>query len=320
MIIQRLIQREDPDTICKQLHACSTAIAVEEPVGGAIECAACDWVMGEIEKYVTSNSTEAEIIKIVDNICNIAPSSLRPICESFIAQYGQEVISLLVNREPPATICKQIGLCASVTEHAPMRAGNAYCGLCTYIAQQVESLVSSQASEAEIEAALEAACANLGPISSACQAGVAEYLPYLIDLAISEEDPDKICQALSLCSSGVVVALPEPVAEPSSDNGIECALCEWVMTELENKISQNSTQAEITAALEKVCNELPRSVASAVRRGWSLFCLTMGSHPHVCSATTWWPPTARLWCSCCCRRRRPTRSAPKSACARAPWI
>ena len=39
---------------------------------------------------------------------------------NLLDQYGPELIQLLVNREPPATICQQIGICsrkmAAVTE------------------------------------------------------------------------------------------------------------------------------------------------------------------------------------------------------------
>merc|ERR1739848_211251 len=44
--------------------------------------------------------------------------------------------------------------------------------------------------------------------------------------------------------------------------GVACMVCEYAMNELEKVISDKSTEAEVIAAVEQVCNLLPASYAA----------------------------------------------------------
>ena len=78
-LLQFLDQEVDPDQVCKYIGLCSSSVAVEvEPVdagsANGLECTICQWVAGELEKLVTKNSTESEIIAAVEKVCFILPS------------------------------------------------------------------------------------------------------------------------------------------------------------------------------------------------------------------------------------------------------
>lgn len=47
-------------------------------------------------------------------------------------------------------------------------------------------------------------------------------------------------------------------------SGPTCALCEFVMKELDSMLNSNTTEAEIKAALDKVCSVLPKSISADV--------------------------------------------------------
>ena len=57
------------------------------------------------------------------------------------------------------------------------------------------------------------------------------------------------------------LSLHPPLQEMS---GPVCILCEFVMKELESMLDSNSTEAEIKAALDKVCSILPSSIKEDV--------------------------------------------------------
>ena len=130
--------------------------AVEAP--NTLEYTLCNLVMGEIGKLVNSSSTESQIIAIVDQVCNILPSALRPACTSVINQYGPEIVQLLINKVPFDQICAKIGLCPSavtVTSNA------AECAMCTFVAGEIKTILGSASTQAEIEKGLDALCGKL---------------------------------------------------------------------------------------------------------------------------------------------------------------
>jgi len=80
-IIQLLVDKENPETVCAQIGLCKRVVA---PVSGATECAVCKWILVEIEKYITNETTEAQIVKYVEHFCEKAPASLRATVCSFM--------------------------------------------------------------------------------------------------------------------------------------------------------------------------------------------------------------------------------------------
>lgn len=53
------------------------------------------------------------IERIVRNICNIMPSSVKKQCNDFVDQYGDAVIQLLIETLKPNEICPMLKLCDS---------------------------------------------------------------------------------------------------------------------------------------------------------------------------------------------------------------
>ena len=85
-----------------------------------------------------------------------------------------------------------------------------------------------------------------------------EYYLELVNYLTQGYPPSKICGLIHLCSSSAA-----ETAAPAADNGVECALCEYALAEVESILGNNRSVAAVEAALQKVCNALPRSVASA---------------------------------------------------------
>jgi len=161
-----------------------------------------------VEKWVAQNQTESQIIAQLQAFCsNLGP--LAPECNSFVATYAPQIITWIENKEPPATICAQIGACTSrklaranavkkLTQKRNEEQG--VCQVCQLVVTYVEQLVSQNNTIAEIEQQVDAMCALLpSPINGACTSIVNQYLPQLVQWIISKEDPSTFCSSVGLC-------------------------------------------------------------------------------------------------------------------------
>lgn len=273
MIINVIMADLPPDAACQKIGLCSSANIVADaserqakvsqtPVKGAIECSLCKLVIGEVEKLIGSNRSEAAIEAALDKVCGILPGPLSSPCEALVNQYAPQIINLLVNDFPADVVCQKLGLCtSSATKEAakkPISVGGALeCSLCKIVINEVENLIGSNRSEAAIEAALDKVC-NVLPsaLAGACQALVNQYAPQIINLLVNEFPADVICQKIGLCAS----AAAQTVAAPKLKNDLLCPLCEYVVKIVEDLIQGNRSVSAIEAALEKVCNFLPSSL------------------------------------------------------------
>jgi len=216
------------------------------------------------------------------------------------------LIDMLIQRLDPNVVCEKLGLCVQLTpddslglpiieflsamlnaldqlNEGLMKLDNGFeCPLCEWIMTEIDKLIEENATETEIEKALQTVCMRLPTsVRGMCDDLVVEYTPIIIETLVNKIPPEKVCKFIHLCDKTTVLPPPPPPPPPPSPRGIEClrfwmlqrtlrcacswnggagALCEWVMRELEALLKKNATEAEIEAALEKVCSLLPKSV------------------------------------------------------------
>eukprot|EP01028_Stygiella_incarcerata_P007826 TRINITY_DN327_c0_g1_i3.p1 TRINITY_DN327_c0_g1~~TRINITY_DN327_c0_g1_i3.p1 ORF type:complete len:823 (-),score=203.69 TRINITY_DN327_c0_g1_i3:237-2705(-) len=273
-IIELLEAKETPEVICDQLKLCSQVGKVPEPkrshFSSSVECTLCELVMTEVEKLLASNYTESKIQEVLDevcgympellqsacqDVCGFLPSALQSPCQELINQYLPELIQLLESEETPQVICQQIGLCTS-TLNVQNVDSSMECALCHIVMTEVEKLLASNFTESKIEEVLDSVCKYLPELlQEPCQDLVNQYLPELIQLLESKETPEVICQQIGVCTS----------ARPSTvrlGDTTECALCKFVMTEVEKLLAGQWTQEKIEEVLDKVCGFLPSALQS----------------------------------------------------------
>jgi len=148
----------------------------------------------------------------------------------------------------PQQICTEIKLCTSLLATKNVE-GGAECALCEFVMKELDQVLSNNATDAEIEKALEQVCSILpSSLQSECQELVQQYTPEIIQLITSGMSPQQICTEIKLCTSLLAAQSPEIG---------KCALCEFVMKELDSLIGNNATQEDIEEALEQVCGLLP---------------------------------------------------------------
>jgi len=96
-------------------------------------------------------------------------------------------------------------------------------------------------------------CSNMGIFQQACEDALNTFTQSI------DKDREQFEKHLPHTSI-VVLPTDDNESELTKDSNSTCILCEYVMSILSNYIRQNSTEQEIEQALEKVCNQMPRTL------------------------------------------------------------
>ena len=69
------------------------------------------------DRFLASKQTfrilQEDITHAVEKVCSLLPSQYSSECDQLIEQYGPEIISALVEKVPPKSLCSTIGVCSS---------------------------------------------------------------------------------------------------------------------------------------------------------------------------------------------------------------
>jgi len=77
-------------------------------------CVICEFAMNIVEKKVLNNRTFDMVERAVEMVCAYMPESVADRCEDFVADYGDEIIRLIVEMElGPREVCAALTLCAT---------------------------------------------------------------------------------------------------------------------------------------------------------------------------------------------------------------
>ncbi|XP_052006432.1 prosaposin-like isoform X2 [Xyrauchen texanus] len=193
------------------------AIKLETPVVAKMmrvrdppQCAICEYVIKEVEAMLEGQTSEEQIVQVVEKVCDILPSTLTTQCKDLIEAYGKAIIDLLVQEADPKTICGFLGLCnqASRTfipemDIAKFQNGG-LCDVCKMAVRYVDGIMEQNATQAEIEDAVRKVCKFLpDSVRDECDQLVQQYEPLLVQLLLQTLDPDFICMKLGACPGAV---------------------------------------------------------------------------------------------------------------------
>ena len=93
--------------MCTKLGLC-TGVSTSNKVSAdpPVQCVLCEFVIKTLDSQLSDNATEAEIVKALDEVCDILPDTIKATCEGFVQQYGPTVIALLLQELDP----QQVGI------------------------------------------------------------------------------------------------------------------------------------------------------------------------------------------------------------------
>lgn len=227
------------------------------------ECILCEFVMRELDNLVSENATQQEIEAALDKVCSFLPATLSTECTDFVNEYAPAILEILSKELNPQLVCTTLKLCQSEVSKPVKKikapTAKPTCPLCEFIMTELDTILKEKPTQEEIENALEEVCSLLpSTIREDCNNYVKQYTPVLLEL-LQQIKPSEVCSVIGLCSAK---PLPEKKARVPGRLDPECVLCEFVMDKLETLLKENATQAEIEAALDKVCSLLPSTIST----------------------------------------------------------
>lgn len=229
-----------------------------------VTCTICQFVVGEVEKFLAENATESEILSKLSDACVILanPTWVQD-CKDLVQTYGPNLIQHVINKEPPNVACAAVGLCNSSSEAVDKKLVNKIktvksdvgCAVCTYIVGAAETYIANNNTESDILTFLENDCKLLGIKSwvATCQGTIATFGPEIIQLVLDKQPADIVCSEIGLCSNST-----KAVAPIKASNGtVVCEICEMLVYYTEKYIASNKTEGQVLTELSKVCSALP---------------------------------------------------------------
>lgn len=124
-----------------------------------------------------------------------------------------------------------------------------------------------------------------GVVSQECKSVVSLYGNTILELLLSEDQPQKICSKIGLCSSDGtrdVSMIIESVVDKESNAdsyGLRdemCTVCEMAVVWMQNQLKRNQTQEKIIDYINELCDRLPSPAGES-----SVDCNALSSMPNV---------------------------------------
>ncbi|XP_044031097.1 prosaposin [Siniperca chuatsi] len=82
-----------------------------ENVQPTTQCSFCIFLVKTLEDLLPKERTEGAVIKLLEEICHILPSSYRDQCEAVIGKFSKTVLDAILAYATPQAICALIHLC-----------------------------------------------------------------------------------------------------------------------------------------------------------------------------------------------------------------
>ncbi|CAF0834829.1 unnamed protein product [Didymodactylos carnosus] len=278
-IYRHIVAKTELSKICAYIQghdslSSSSAIVIPSVAADNTTCVMCEFVIHILQEFLSENSSESEVEKWLEYVCQLMPTTIRSECRLFVDSYGPAIISVLVRDFDPPSVCKKIKLCSSSDKILTLKENHSShierkfplmpadkdldCVICRYVLTYIDTVLQQNKSAEAVEKALELVCTILsGKMKEQCDTFVKSYGLILVELLAELDDPNVVCQWLNLCKNNS--NSPSVVVPPSSlsASDLECSICKYVLNYLDNVLKDNKSEAAIVDALDKVCTILP---------------------------------------------------------------
>ncbi|KAM3963734.1 prosaposin isoform 2-T2 [Aphomia sociella] len=178
---------------------------IQQPQGKAA-CSFCQYFLHYLQVELSDTKTEDAIREAVDKACDSLPKSVEGECKQFVTQYGPSVIALLVQEIDPASVCPALGICPQTQEvrRVAINSDKSNCPLCLFAVEQLETMLKSNHTEANIRHALDNLCTHLSKkFQTQCVDFVDTYADQLVEMLVANMNPQEVCVFLKLCTDEV---------------------------------------------------------------------------------------------------------------------
>ncbi|XP_070781064.1 prosaposin [Enoplosus armatus] len=105
-----------------------------ENVQPSTQCSFCIFLIKTLEDLLPKERTEDAVIKLLEEICHILPSTFRDQCEAVVGKFSKTVLDAILGYATPQAICALIHLCKG--QEAPLVDP---CTLTTYSCRDIKT-------------------------------------------------------------------------------------------------------------------------------------------------------------------------------------
>ncbi|GLH13878.1 Uncharacterized protein GBIM_18364 [Gryllus bimaculatus] len=288
-LVALLAQEIDPSQVCPKLGLCPESqvlVDLTHVVNDKPTCPLCLFAVEELVTKLKDNKTEEGIRKALDELCEDLPKSLVGECRTFVENYSEELVDMIVADFTPQEVCSYLKLCdppsissapvSSVDEIMtndvqlpikrllPQTVVNAEleqmqsnvedstsCVLCEFVLSKIDSALKDKTTEDEIKHVVHDVC-NWMPktVVAECNKFVDQYADLVITLLAQNIDPKEVCTEIKLCASKL-----QHVPDSSLD---QCVMCDALMGALEGAMQDPTIDKDAAKALQKMCTLIPK--------------------------------------------------------------
>ncbi|KAL7646629.1 UNVERIFIED_CONTAM: hypothetical protein RMT77_001880 [Armadillidium vulgare] len=235
-IIDLLVHDFTPAQICAQLGLCPgnkisplpapeeaqlparrlfvnlpTAVTYEKrgkKVKQSPQCILCEFIIAKLDALLINGATAKEIEEAVDTVCDLLPSTIKDNCLSFMKEYGNSIIEMLVSHIAPKFVCSQIQLCrphipAGLVK-ATVKFPNDRCKVCEVLVDWVNDSLTIKDSEDAIVKIFRGVCDQIPGETpkDMCIDMTLKYGTFLPKLLKELKETKLVCQSIKECPLG----------------------------------------------------------------------------------------------------------------------
>ncbi|XP_059929337.1 prosaposin isoform X1 [Gadus macrocephalus] len=286
---QLLFPQEAPKQEAPTPKAASRFVSFQ---GDSAVCEDCVKFLTDTQQQAKANESFVNsLIEQIESQCELLGPGMSDLCKQYISQYAPLVIQQLLSMEPK-DVCTHVGFCPASIKSTPMmklqparavplqklvpatKLDSALkqakpmvrnkeapqCAVCEFVMKEVEGMLEDETTEAQVIHTVEKVC-NMLPatLTAQCKDLIEAYGEAIIELLVQQADPKSICTVLGLCK-GAHRSLIPALDLASYTTGGYCDVCKMAVRYVDGILEQNATEAQIEAAVRKVCNFLPGSV------------------------------------------------------------
>ncbi|KAB0800131.1 hypothetical protein PPYR_08011 [Photinus pyralis] len=254
-------------------------------MGNTQLCEFCTYFLKFVQQAITDPITQEKLEHIVDGACERLPSTIRDECKGFVETYGPAFIAILAQDIDPSTVCPKLSLCPSIDIYKvhnvevfthSTKSAKPKCALCLLAITSLEEVIKNKRTEEAIRKGLKSLCSHLhGVVADECNDFVETYTDEVVELLLKDLSAQDICIYFKLCQDQVTTEAPKrEIGRDIETNQIidytangkvianvernvdadVCLICEFLMSEVQNKLKDNATEEEVKELLNKVCN------------------------------------------------------------------
>ncbi|XP_047237345.1 surfactant protein Bb [Girardinichthys multiradiatus] len=184
------------DTSSSALGTASETEDVFSPV-----CTLCLLFIKKLETMLPKNMTEEALMKVMEEVCHLLPSSYKAECNDFVDKYGVKIVEFLLSSAAPHTICILLHLCLFETQPAPEVDPMSDCESCQTLAALSRLHLGLNATEPQTSAFLRSVCTLHPKAIPKCEAFTRVHGSQLQKVLGNQMDVPHVCKKADLCIS-----------------------------------------------------------------------------------------------------------------------